>query len=239
MNLIVDAFSWLTDPDNWTGHAGIPTRVAQHVLITLASVVMASIIALPAGVFIGHTQRGIGIVGALAGAVRAIPTLGLLTVFGLVLGIGLQAPMLALIVLAVPSLLAGGYAGVQAIDRNTINAARAIGMSTSQLIRNVELPLASPVILGGVRTATLQVVATATLAAYTSDYGLGRYVFTGLKSRDYAEMLGGALLVIAIALILELFLAVCQRLARTRIADPRQSVGLTSADEAQCSTTAV
>lgn len=239
MNLIGDALAWLTDSANWIGHSGIPSRVAQHLFITVIAVVAASILALPLGILIGHTQRGIGIVGAFTGAARAIPTLGLLTIFGLALGIGPQAPVLALIVLAVPSLLAGGYAGVQAIDRSTINAARAIGMSTPQLIRSVELPLALPVIVGGVRTATLQVVATATLAAYTSDYGLGRYIFTGLKSRDYAEMLGGAFLVIAIALALELILAACQRLARTWIATPMPAdVSMPSAGPSRLTTTA-
>jgi len=219
MNLLAQALSWLTDPANWSGASGIPARTGQHLAITAIAVAAASVVALPAGVLVGHTRRGAASIGAITGAARAIPTLGLLTLFGLALGIGVEAPLLALIILAIPSLLAGSYAGVQAIDPALPAAARAIGMSPAQVIGTVEIPLALPVIVGGVRAATLQVVATATLAAYTSDTGLGRYLFAGLKSRDYPQMLAGALLVIVLALLLELVLAAVQRLA-TRIADP-------------------
>lgn len=220
MSLFVDALSWLTDPAHWSGDSGVPTRVLQHLAITGAVVGISAAIALPAGILIGHTRKGSGAVGALTGAARAIPTLGLLTIFGLALGIGLLAPMLALVVLAIPSVLAGAYAGVQAVDTATTGAAKALGMSARQVIFRVELPLASPVVIGGLRAATLQVVATATLAAYTADYGLGRYLFTGLKSRDYPEMLAGALLVAVLALLLELALATAQRFASTRLAAP-------------------
>ncbi|GAA2180087.1 ABC transporter permease [Brooklawnia cerclae] len=219
MNLLAQALSWLTDPANWSGASGIPARTGQHLAITAIAVAAAALVALPAGVLVGHTRRGAASIGAITGAARAIPTLGLLTLFGLALGIGVEAPLLALIILAIPSLLAGSYAGVQAIDPALPAAARAIGMSPAQVIGTVEIPLALPVIVGGVRAATLQVVATATLAAYTSDTGLGRYLFAGLKSRDYPQMLAGALLVIVLALLLELVLAAVQRLA-TRIADP-------------------
>jgi len=219
MNMFIETLSWLSDPAHWTGTGAIPTRIGQHLAITAVAVVASSLIALPVGVLIGHTRRGAGAIGAIVGAARAIPTLGLLTLFGLALGIGVQAPLLALIVLAIPSLLAGAYAGIQSIDPATPAAARAIGMSHAQVIATVEIPLALPVIVGGLRAATLQVVATATLAAYTSDTGLGRYLFAGLKSRDYPQMLAGALLVIALALLLELVLAWVQRLTN-RIAEP-------------------
>lgn len=218
MNLLAETVSWLSDPAHWTGSSGVPTRLLQHVLVTFVSVAIAALIALPAGVLIGHTRRGAGFVGALTGAARAIPTLGLLTLFGLALGIGLQAPVLALIILAIPSLLAGAYAGVQSVDVNTVAAARAIGMSPAQVIFTVELPLAMPVLIGGLRAATLQVVATATLAAYTSDTGLGRYLFAGLKSRDYPQMLAGSVLVVALAIVLELILSAVQRRAAAHAA---------------------
>ncbi|MGY5318222.1 ABC transporter permease [Neomicrococcus lactis] len=218
MNLLAETVSWLSDPAHWTGSSGVPTRLLQHVLVTFVSVAIAALIALPAGVLIGHTRRGAGFVGALTGAARAIPTLGLLTLFGLALGIGLQAPVLALIILAIPSLLAGAYAGVQSVDVNTVAAARAIGMSPAQVIFKVELPLAMPVLVGGLRAATLQVVATATLAAYTSDTGLGRYLFAGLKSRDYPQMLAGSVLVVALAIVLELILSAVQRRAAAHAA---------------------
>ncbi|KAB1657430.1 ABC transporter permease [Pseudoclavibacter sp. CFCC 11306] len=221
MSLLIDTVAWLTDPSNWAGAGGIPRRTLEHLAITGVSIAAAGIVALPAGVLIGHTHRGAATIGAITGAARAIPTLGLLTLFGLALGIGVQAPTLALIILAMPSLLAGAYAGVQAIEPAVPSASRAIGMSPLQVIRLVEVPLALPVIVGGLRAATLQVVATATLAAYTADTGLGRYLFTGLKSRDYAQMLGGAVLVIALALLLELSLAALQRLSAHR-ANPAQ-----------------
>ncbi|MEV8337094.1 ABC transporter permease subunit [Leucobacter sp. NPDC077196] len=218
MNLFADAVAWLTDPANWSVSGGIPTRLLQHLALAIGSLLLAGIIALPLGAIIGHTRRGAGAVGALAGAARALPTLGVLTLFGLALGIGITAPVLALIVLAIPSLLAGAYAGVSAIEPSIPSAAKAVGFSPAQVLLRVELPLALPVMIGGVRAATLQVVSTATLAAYTSDVGLGRYLFSGLKSRDYGLMLAGALLVIALTLVLEILLALFQRTAARRIA---------------------
>ena len=216
MNEFGAAFAWLTNPNHWHGAGGIPTRIVEHLGVTALAVVLAALIAIPLGVLIGHTRRGAGLMGAFTGAARAIPTLGILTLFGLALGIGLRAPLVALVILAIPSLLAGAYSGVQAIDPTIPNAAKAIGMSPWQVIRSVEIPLALPVILGGLRSATLQVVSTATLAAYVADAGLGRYLFAGLKSRDYAQMLAGALLVTILALLLEMILALGQRRAARR-----------------------
>lgn len=225
MNLFAEAIAWLTDPAHWSGPGGIPTRMLQHLAITGVTLLIASLIALPAGVLIGHTRRGAGLVGGLSGAARALPTLGLLTLFGLALGIGLTAPTLALIVLAIPSLLAGAYAGVQAIDPAVPSAAKAVGFSPGQVILRVELPLALPVLIGGIRAATLQVVSTATLAAYTADFGLGRYLFAGLKSRDYPQMLAGALLVVLLTLVLEVMLALCQRAAHRRFGNRPATAG--------------
>ena len=215
MNLLVDAWAWLSTPAHWSGPSGIPIRLAEHIGIVLAALVIASAIALPVGIAVGHTRRGAGILGAVAGGARAIPTLGLLTLLGLWLGIGLEAPMIALIVLAIPSLLVGAYSGIQAIDPALPHAARAIGMSPRQVIFSVEVPLAAPVIIGGIRAAVLQLVATTTLAAYTANAGLGRYLFTGLKSRDYPQMLGGALIVIALSIVFELLFAAARRSALT------------------------
>ncbi len=216
MTFIGEAFSWLTDATNWSGPAGIPSRVAEHLLVVLIVVLLAALIAWPIGLFIGHTRRGGNVAQAITGGARAVPTLGLLTLFGLVFGIGLFAPIVALVILAIPSLLAGAYSGVQAIDESIPSAAKAVGMTPLQVLASVEIPLALPLIIGGLRTATLQVVATATMAAYTADAGLGRYLFAGLKTRDYGEMLGGALLVVLIALILELALGAIQRASASR-----------------------
>lgn len=217
LGLFGDALAWLADPAHWSGSGGILRRLVQHLGVSLLAVGIAAVIALPVGVLVGHLRRGAGLIGGLTGAARALPTLGLLTLFGLAFGIGLAAPLIALVVLAIPSLLAGAYAGMQAVDARIPEAAKAIGFSAPQVMLRVELPLSLPVLIGGLRAATLQVVSTATLAAYTADIGLGRYLFAGLKSRDYPQMLAGALLVVALTLLLELLLAACQRAAASAI----------------------
>lgn len=222
MNLLLEALAWLAEPAQWSGPSGVGQRLLEHLAVTAGVVAVAAVVALPVGVAVGHARRGRTVVVALAGAARAVPTLGLLTLLGLALGIGLQAPVLALVVLAAPSLLAGAYAGVENVDAATVDAARASGMSELQVITRVELPLAAPVLVGGLRAATLQVVATATLAAYVADVGLGRYLYAGLKSRDYPQMLAGSLLVAALAIGLEIVLAAVQRAAR-RAAHPKSA----------------
>lgn len=217
MNLFGETWAWLTSPASWS-EGGIPARIGEHLTVTLIAVSIAAVIAVPLGVLIGHRRRGGGWFVASAGAARAIPTLGLLTLFALALGIGLVAPVLVLVILAIPPLLAGAHAGVAAIDNSVSEAARAIGMSEAQIVLTVEVPLAARSVLGGVRSATLQVVATATLAAYVSDSGLGRFIMTGLKSRDYAEMLGGSALVAAMALLLDALFVVLLRSTTRRTA---------------------
>lgn len=216
MNLFTEALAWLFDPAHWSGSGAIPARTAEHLGLTAVALVGAALVALPAGAMIGHARRGVAIVGGVVGAARALPTLGLLTLFGLALGIGVGAPLAALIILALPSLFAGAYSGVQAIDPAVPDAARAIGMTPRQVLLRAELPLALPVLLGGVRAATLQVVSTATLAAYVADLGLGRYLFAGLKTRDYPQMLAGALLVVVLTLAIDLTLGVAQRASSRR-----------------------
>ncbi|MDT0165708.1 ABC transporter permease subunit [Actinotalea sp. AC32] len=213
MNLLAEAFAWLADGSRWTGPGGIGARLGEHLAFSGLVVLAAAVLALPLGVAVGHARRGRSFVVAIAGGARALPTLGLLTLLGLWLGIGLRAPFLALVVLAIPSILAGAYAGIEAIDRTTVDSARAVGMTEWQVLTRVELPLGLPVVVGGLRAATLQVVATATLAAYVADAGLGRLLFTGLKTRDYPQMLAGSLLVAALALVLEGFFALAQRRA--------------------------
>lgn len=211
MNYFLDALAWVFDAANYTGDGSIPARIAEHLMFTLVTLVIASAIAIPIGYAIGHTGRGLSVAVSVTGGLRALPTLGLVTLVGLSVGIGLTAPYVALTILAIPPVLAGAYTGFRAIDRGTIDAARAVGMSEGQIIRKVEVPLGLPLLIGGIRSAVLQVIATATLAAYVSDFGLGRYLFTGLKTRDYAQMLGGSVLVIVLALVLEGIFALVQR----------------------------
>lgn len=203
MNYITEAIAWILDPANAGGSDGVWARSAEHLRYTLLAVAAACVIAIPLGYLVGHTRRGRGLVVVSSGAARALPTLGVVTLVGLVLGIGLVAPLVALVLLAVPSVLAGAYAGLEAIDPRTVDAARAMGMSEWQVLTRVEIPLGLPLLLGGIRSATLQVIATATLAAYVGAGGLGRFLFLGLKTQDYPQMLAAALLVVLIALILE------------------------------------
>ncbi|TFD33151.1 ABC transporter permease [Cryobacterium cryoconiti] len=216
MNLFVDALNWILDPANYVGPGGIPVRLIEHLGFTLVAVSLAALIAVPIGFLIGHTGRGRGLAVAVSGGLRAIPTLGLLTLVALWVGIGLGAPYVALTILAIPPILAGAYSGFEVIDRAVIDSARSVGMSEAQIVRTVEVPLGLPLLIAGIRSATLQVVATATLAAYVADFGLGRFLFAGLKTRDYAEMLGGSLLVILLALTLEGIFTVVQRLVVPR-----------------------
>ena len=144
---------------------------------------------------------------------RALPTLGLLTWFALVIGTGLKAPILALVILAIPPLLAGAYSGLEAVDRQTIDAARAMGMTELQILTRVEIPLALPLIVGGIRSAVLQVVATATVAAYIGPGGLGRFIIDGQALSDYPRMVSGSILVIALALVLDAVFVGLQKIA--------------------------
>ncbi|MDN5685315.1 MAG: ABC transporter permease subunit [Brachybacterium sp.] len=215
-NPFLDALAWLTDPVHWSGPSGVPMRTLEHLGYTVLGVLVAALIAIPIGLLVGHTGVGKGITVAVAGAARALPTLGLVTLFALLLGLGLTAPLLAFVVLAVPSLLAGAYSAVETADPATVDAARAQGMTEWQILAKVEIPLGIPLIVGGFRGATVQVVATAMLAAYVGNGGLGRYIFLGLGSQDYPLMIAGSLLVIVLALVLDLALLVTQRLTAPR-----------------------
>ena len=223
MNLFLDALGWLFTPENWGGASGISSRLQQHLYFTLAVVAVACVLAFPAGVAIGHTRRGVAVVPMVTASARALPTLGLLTLVGLWSGLGLVAPFCALLVLAIPPMLAGAYSGITSAEPVTVDAARAIGLSSWQVLTQVELPAAVPLLLEGLRSTTLQVVATATLAAYTADVGLGRFLFISLKTRDRAQMIGGALLVVALALVLDLLLVLAKRLI-TRKLDPSTEI---------------
>jgi osmoprotectant transport system permease protein len=215
MNLFLEALAWMFSPERLVGESSIPNRLAEHLVYTLVSVLIAAVIAIPAGLLIGHTGRGRQLAIGLSGAARALPSLGLITILALLLGsIEFTPVLIVLVVLAVPSILAGAYAGVEAIDRHTIDAARAMGMTEWQVLIRVELPLGLPLLVGGLRNATLQVVATATLAAYIGLGGLGRYIFSGLSTRSFEVMLGGAILVAVLALLLEGMFALLQRMTR-------------------------
>jgi osmoprotectant transport system permease protein len=214
-NVFSDTFAWLADPLHWTGSAGIPARLGEHLQYTGLVMLIATAIAVPVGLYVGHTGRGRVAIVALAGALRALPTLGLLTLFVLLAGIGLMPPVWALVILTVPPLLAGTYAGISSVDRNVVDAARAMGMTGLQVLFRAELPNALTVMFGGFRTGVLQVIATVSVVAYINLGGLGRYLFDGLVLSDFPQMLGGSLLIAALAIGVDLVLALVQRLFLT------------------------
>lgn len=213
---ITNAFRWIFDASHMRGPNGTVHRTLQHLGLSVFILLIAALIAIPMGLAIGHTGRGTKVVVAIAGGVRSLPTLGLITLIALNVGIGLRAPVSALVVLAVPSILAGAYAGIVQIDRRTIDAARAIGMTEWQILCKVEVPLGRPLLIGGLRSASLQVIATATLADYVGGGGLGRFIFLGLKTNDYPQMLAGSILVIVLAIASEAAFAVLHRAASVR-----------------------
>ncbi len=218
MNYFFQAFSWIFAPEHQLGANAIAARVGEHSLYTLISLLVALVVALPLGYLIGHTHRGREVAVGLSGAARALPSLGLLSILTLVVGFSQAwvAAVIVLVLLGVPSILAGAYSGVQAIDRNIVDAARAVGMTEWQILLRVEIPLGLPILIGGIRSASLQIVATATLAAYVGLGGLGIYIFTGLPLRDLAQMLAGAILIAVVALVIDGVLAVIQRLVTPR-----------------------
>lgn len=204
--------SFLFDPENWTGNQGIPARLVEHLGYTALTLVIALVIAVPLGAWIGHTGRGGFLVVGLANGLRALPTLGLLVLIVGALGLGLLGPITALVILAVPPILAGTYAGVRNVDSAVVDAARGMGMRERDVLLGVELPNALPLIIGGIRSSVLQVISTATIAAYVALGGLGRYIIDGLAVRDFPEMVAGSLLVALLSIVADLLLAGLQKL---------------------------
>lgn len=222
MNVLLDALRWLIDPAHWEPGALSPLpiqdRLVEHLLYTGMAVLIAGILALPLGFYIGHTGKGRQFVIAFTGSMRALPTLGLLFFLLMVFGYWLSydtAPIvgatIAFVILAIPSMLAGAYTGLESVDRQVIDAARANGMTEWQILTQVEIPLGLPLILGGVRAAVLQVIATVTIASYAGLGGLGRIITSGIGLNDYNRILGGALLVTALALLIDGAFAAVQR----------------------------
>jgi osmoprotectant transport system permease protein len=207
VNFLEQALSYIFTATNWGGKAGLAARIAEHLQYTAVAVVVSALIAIPIGMIIGHTGRGTFVVVTGVNALRALPTLGVLLLGVLLWGLGLVPPTVALMLLGIPPLLAGTYAGISNVDRTVVDAARSMGMTETQVLLRVEVPNALPLILGGLRTATLQIVATATIAAYASLGGLGRYLIDGIKVRQFHIALVGALMVTALALILDAALA--------------------------------
>jgi osmoprotectant transport system permease protein len=211
---VTGAWDWLTTGANWSGNSGVLSRLLEHLWYTAIVLVIAMVVALPLGAVIGHTGRATGLVSGLANALRALPTLGLLillALWGLDTFSGELAfigPAIAvLVILAVPPILSNTYAGIAAVDPAVRDAARGMGMTGTGVLLKVELPVALPLIISGIRSAYLQVVATATIAAVVSLGGLGRFVLDGQKQQNYSMMVAGALLVAVLAIVGDRILA--------------------------------
>lgn len=216
MNFLAEALAWILDPAVHEGPDSLSIRIGEHLAYTFGAVFIGALIALPLGIVVGHTRKGSAAAVAFTGGLRALPSLGVLILIALGVGIGFQAPLATLVIMAIPPLLSGTYAGIQAVNPLTVDAARAMGMTSLQVVFQVEMPLALPLVMAGARSAVLQVVATATLAAYVSGGALGVYIFSALARRDYPQMLAASLIVITLAFALEGLFALLQRLARPR-----------------------
>lgn len=216
MNLVGAFWGWISNPSHWYGSSGIPERSFQQAAYCIEALVVAAAIGVPLGLVTGHLRRGGAAAGALANLARALPTLGLLVLLAVATNFGVTSlipVLIALIVLALPQILLNTYAGVRSADPGAVDAARGMGMTGWQVLGRVEVPVALPLILGGLRTAAFQVVATATIAAYVGIGGLGRFIIDGLASQTYGSVVGGAVLVALMALIAEALFALVERLA--------------------------
>jgi osmoprotectant transport system permease protein len=203
-SLLVQTVQWLTDPANWQGPSGIGARLVEHLVLSGVSLAIACVVALPVGLWLGHVGRGQLVVINVANAGRAVPTYALLVLLAIgPLGLGAVSTVVALVLFAIPPILTNAYAGVRGVDPEVVDAARGMGLAGGQVLRRVELPLAVPLIVTGVRLSAVQVIATATIAALVAGGGLGRIITAGFATQNIPELLAGALLVAALALLVE------------------------------------
>ena len=216
MDLLTEAFAWLNDPLNWTGRNGVLALTAAHLQVTIVAVLLAALVALPAGVALGRARRGGTLGVVVANTTRAVPTLALLTLLASAGLFGNGATILACAVFAVPPLLTNAVTGLAGVDRDVLDAARGLGMSGSRRLWFVELPLAVPLVAAGVRTAVVQVLATVPLAALVGGRSLGSIVVSGFATQRYGQVLAGGLRVAALCLVAEGLLALAQRAATPR-----------------------
>jgi osmoprotectant transport system permease protein len=236
-----DIVRFFLDPANWQGTTGIPNRLFEHVVISGVAVLVATAIAIPTGLYVGHTNRGSGLAINLANIGRAVPSYAMMVIilpitlsladvlhYDATFGLTFLPIFLAMMFLAIPPLLVSTYAGLRSVDRDLIEAGRGMGLRERQILTRIELPIASSIIVGGFRTATLQVIATATIGAILGGGGLGRFIFDGLNQglAGRTSIYAGAIMVAALAIGVDLLLAVVQRwlTPRALLAPARQGV---------------
>lgn len=214
---------YFLDPAHWTGIEGIPALALQHLYYTAVTLFFAALIGLPVGLWVGHTRRGMALVAGMANVLRALPSLGLLVLLVILFGplfasdLAFELPsLIVLVLLAVPPIMTATYAGVAAVDPAAVDAARGMGYRPMQILLGVELPCAMPMILSGLRNATLVVISTATIAAYVSLGGLGRLIIDGRAQSDYGQMVAGAISVGLLVLMVDAVIGLMSRLIVSR-----------------------
>lgn len=227
MDLVSAVVAWFADPAHWSGANGIPARLGQHVGISLLSIGIAAALALPAGLYIGHTRRLERFAINLANVGRAIPSLAAIAIvvpftqmIDPGLGFSFYPTVVAMVVLAIPPILVNAYAGVAEVDPDLVESGRGMGMTERQVLRRVEIPIALPVIVGGIRSASVQVIATATLGAIYGLGALGGFIVEGVAQRDDGRLFAGVVLVALLALAAEGGLALVQRRLAAGTASP-------------------
>ncbi len=213
MSFIGQVVQWFLDPAHWQGDAGILHRTSEHVLMSGLSVLTAAVIALPVGIAIGHFGRGGILAINVSNIGRAVPSFAVLVIAVQLFGIGALPAFIALVALAIPPMVTNSYIGMREVDHDVREAARGMGMRERALLLRVELPIALPLIMAGIRTSAVNVVATATLAALVAWGGLGRFIVDGLGLQDYPMLFAGAVMVALLSLIVEFSLAGVQRLS--------------------------
>ncbi|MFN0074366.1 MAG: ABC transporter permease [Chloroflexota bacterium] len=221
MGVLETLITWIANPARWQGSDGIPTRVAEHLMLSLVAVSVAALIALPLGVGLGHVRRGGFVAMNVANVGRALPSMALLALalplaFSLNLGLGFWPTFLALVPLGLPPILTNAYVAVTEVDADVVDSARGMGMSHWQVLWRAELPLAAPMIVDGLRNAAVAIVATATLGALVAGGGLGRFIIDGLQRQETPRLLTGAILVALMAILVEAGLGWVQRALRPR-----------------------
>jgi len=210
MGIVGEVIAWLTDPAHWTGPSGIPVRIAEHLAISLTALLVASLIALPIGLYVGHTRRGGRLAVNAANIARAVPSLALIGIAVPItvlidpqIGFKVLPTLIAMIALGIPPILVNTYTGISEVDQDLTEAATGMGLTPRQVLGGVELPLAAPVIVAGMGSAAVQIIATATLGAIFGFGGLGAYLTEGISQNDDAMVFSGVVLVALLALTAE------------------------------------
>ena len=238
MEFLGDVVSWFATASHWQGETGVVHRLWEHVVMSTATVLVACALALPVGIWLGHTGRGGALAVNLSNIGRAIPSFAILVIAAQVVGIGWKPAFAALVVLGIPPVMTNAYVGMRDVDPEVRESARGMGMTGGQSLWRVELPVALPLVMAGVRTASVQVVATATLAALVAWGGLGRFIVDGIYQRDFVQVFAGAALVAVLSILTELLLSSVQRLIVPKGLQSRKSgknepfVGLAAGDPA-------